>query len=96
MSDMKSSNFLLVTLLFWLCDDLQALLGFERNLTHLDGHVVTLKRSGVTQPGFVQTIKGEGMPVFKHNTFGDLFIEYTVVLPTELSTDMRKSNYLYL
>ena len=30
---------------------LQALLGFERNLTHLDGHVVELKRVGVTQPG---------------------------------------------
>lgn len=29
----------------------QALLGFERNLTHLDGHVVPLKRNGVTQPG---------------------------------------------
>lgn len=29
----------------------EALLGFERNLTHLDGHVVTLHREGVTQPG---------------------------------------------
>jgi len=31
----------------------QALLGFERNLTHLDGHVVQLKRTGVTQPGMI-------------------------------------------
>ena len=30
---------------------IQALLGFERNLTHLDGHVVSLKRESVTQPG---------------------------------------------
>jgi hypothetical protein len=30
---------------------LQALLGFEHKLEHLDGHVVTLKREGVTQPG---------------------------------------------
>jgi hypothetical protein len=29
----------------------QALLGFSRNLTHLDGHVVPLVREGVTQPG---------------------------------------------
>jgi DnaJ-related protein SCJ1 len=29
----------------------EALLGFERNLTHLDGHIVQLKRNGVTQPG---------------------------------------------
>jgi len=26
-------------------------LGFERNLTHLDGHAVPLVRKGVTQPG---------------------------------------------
>ena len=72
---------------------LQALLGFERNLTHLDGHVVTLKRQGVTQPGFVQVIKGEGMPVFRENRFGDLFVEYTVVLPTEISSELRSSEY---
>ncbi|KZV72642.1 DnaJ-domain-containing protein [Peniophora sp. CONT] len=68
----------------------EALLGFERNLTHLDGHVVPLKRTGVTQPGFVQTIKGQGMPVFeRHNEFGDLFIEYNVVMPLSLSTEMK-------
>lgn len=30
---------------------MKALLGFERNLTHLDGHIVPLVRKGVTQPG---------------------------------------------
>jgi hypothetical protein len=29
----------------------QALLGFERNITHLDGHEVHVLRKGVTQPG---------------------------------------------
>ena len=29
----------------------QALLGFERNITHLDGHEVHILRKGVTQPG---------------------------------------------
>lgn len=29
----------------------QALLGVDRNLTHLDGHIVRLLRKGVTQPG---------------------------------------------
>ncbi|KAH9972782.1 hypothetical protein BGW80DRAFT_1505223 [Lactifluus volemus] len=69
----------------------EALLGFTRNLTHLDGHDVPLVRKGVTQPGFVQTIKGEGMPHFERpSTFGDLFVEYNVVLPTELSTETRR------
>lgn len=87
---------------------IQALLGFERNLTHLDGHVVPLKRQSVTQPGkvfilrnhhhalicvktgFVQTIKGEGMPIFGESGHGDLYVEYNVVLPNKLSPQMRK------
>ncbi|KAI0250277.1 hypothetical protein BJV78DRAFT_1220987 [Lactifluus subvellereus] len=70
----------------------EALLGFTRNLTHLDGHVVPLVRKGVvTQPGFVQTIRGEGMPHFERpSSHGDLYVEYNVVLPTELSTETRR------
>ncbi|CAL1716723.1 unnamed protein product [Somion occarium] len=67
-----------------------ALLGFERNLTHLDGHTVQLKRTGVTQPGYIQVIKGEGMPKFEQTGFGDLYVEYNVVLPTSLSPEMEK------
>lgn len=67
----------------------EALLGFERNITHLDGHQVTLRRTGVTQPGHVMTVKGEGMPVFEGRGHGDLFVEFNVVLPSKLSDDMR-------
>ncbi|KAI0783681.1 DnaJ-domain-containing protein [Abortiporus biennis] len=68
----------------------EALLGFERNITHLDGHVLQIKRHGVTQPGFVQVIEGEGMPVFESTGYGDLYIEYNVVLPKSVSPSMRK------
>ncbi|KAF8505187.1 hypothetical protein JB92DRAFT_2833119 [Gautieria morchelliformis] len=68
----------------------EALLGFERNLTHLDGHVVQLKREAVTQPGYVQTVKGEGMPVYEGSGHGDLYVEYSVVLPSQLSPELRK------
>ncbi|KAJ3734291.1 hypothetical protein DFJ43DRAFT_1130897 [Lentinula guzmanii] len=69
----------------------EALLGFDRNLTHLDGHEVRLIRKGPTQPGFVQKIEGEGMPLFdNHNLHGDLFVEYNVVLPIELSQQQRR------
>ncbi|KAF6754486.1 hypothetical protein DFP72DRAFT_899219 [Ephemerocybe angulata] len=69
----------------------EALLGFERNLTHLDGRTVPLVRKGVTQPGYVQVIKGEGMPLFnRHEQHGDLFVEYNVVLPTEVTPLMRR------
>lgn len=70
----------------------EALLGFTRNFTHLDGHVVSLVRKGVTQPGFVQIIKGEGMPLYERPiSHGDLFVEYNVVLPTKLSQETRQS-----
>ena len=91
----------------------QALLGFDRNLTHLDGHIVRLVREGVTQPGmslyiysgslniensvglgFVQTIHGEGMPIFERSSRGDLFVEYNVVLPMEVGPELRRSKFL--
>ncbi|TFY82119.1 hypothetical protein EWM64_g1895 [Hericium alpestre] len=70
----------------------EALLGFERNLTHLDGHTVSIWRKGVTQPGFVQVLKGEGMPHYEQHTYGDLFVEFNVVLPTVLSADTRQKS----
>ena len=43
--------------------------------------------------GYVQTIESEGMPVYGTDSFGDLFIEYNVVLPVELNSDMRRSKF---
>lgn len=39
----------------------QALLGFERTMTHLDGRTITVKRDGTTQPGEVEVMEGEGV-----------------------------------
>lgn len=66
---------------------------WTRNLTHLDGHVVKLSRSkgDVVQPGMVQMVKNEGMPVHNHEEgpeFGDLYVEYTVVLPDQAEKGM--------
>ncbi|CAE6439386.1 unnamed protein product, partial [Rhizoctonia solani] len=72
---------------------LRALLGFERNVTHLDGHIVTLKRNGTTQPGHVQTVEGEGMPIFEGSGHGDLFVTYNVVLPTSLNDTLKQQLY---
>ncbi|KAH8671300.1 DnaJ domain-containing protein [Xylariales sp. PMI_506] len=73
---------------------------WTRNLTHLDGHVVHLnrKRGEVVQPGSVETVEGEGMPIWHedgdsvyHKTeFGKLYIEYVVVLPDQLESGMEK------
>jgi len=51
---------------------------------------VTLKRQGVTVPGHVQRIKGEGMPKYEDDSqYGDLLVTYKVVFPTELSQDQK-------
>lgn len=69
----------------------EALLGFEKNITHLDGRNIHLKRKAVTQPGFVQVLKDEGMPIFgRQDANGDLYVEYNVVLPVDISSDMRR------
>lgn len=68
---------------------------WTRNLTHLDGHVVQLsrKRGQVVQPGTVETVAGEGMPVWRHESgpeFGSLFVDYVVVLPDQMDKGMEK------
>lgn len=71
----------------------EALLGdWERTLTHLDGHEVKLgrKKGVVVQPGHVDVIKGEGMPLWEHEGFGNLIVEYTVVFPDQMQSGMRK------
>ena len=74
--------------------------GWTRNLTHLDGHVVQLKRDRghVVQPGMVETVKDEGMPIWHedgdsvyHQTqYGNLYVEYEVVLPDMMEKGMEK------
>ena len=69
----------------------QALLGFDLEITHLDGKPVKLTRGeSVTPFGFVQTLKGQGMPVMgSRGDFGDMFVEYKVEFPETLSKDQR-------
>ncbi|KAG7413920.1 hypothetical protein DER46DRAFT_351886 [Fusarium sp. MPI-SDFR-AT-0072] len=73
--------------------------GWTRNLTHLDNHVVRLSRprGKVIQPGHVETVAGEGMPIWHedgdsvyHKTeFGNLYVEYAVVLPDQMDSNME-------
>ncbi|GAA94207.1 uncharacterized protein L969DRAFT_16430 [Mixia osmundae IAM 14324] len=67
----------------------EALLGFRHKLMHLDGHTLPLSRNEVTQPGYVQVIKGEGLPHFQSGGHGDLFVQYNVVLPATISPSVR-------
>ena len=77
---------------------------WQRNLIHLDGHTVKLarKRGEVVQPGQVDVIRGEGMPLsgdeiedrrgteLEAERYGNLVVEYVVVLPDRMEQGMRK------
>jgi DnaJ-related protein SCJ1 len=72
---------------------------WTRNLTHLDGHIVQLsrKRGQVVQPGTVEVVQNEGMPIWHQHlpegsgdVFGNLHVEYVVVLPDQMDKGMEK------
>jgi DnaJ-related protein SCJ1 len=69
---------------------------WTRNVTHLDGRIVTLSRprGKTVQPGTVEVVKGEGMPVWYEDRatdeFGDLHVEYYVMLPDQMESGMEK------
>lgn len=73
---------------------------WSRNLTHLDAHIVRLGREAgkVVQPGQIDTIPGEGMPiwhedgesVYHKHEFGNLYVTYEVILPDQMDSEMAQ------
>lgn len=70
----------------------EALLGFSRTITHLDGHQVTIKNQGqeIIQPYSWKIIKGEGMPIRGTGDFGELHVKMQVVFPKQLSDKQKQ------
>lgn len=65
----------------------EALLGFEKKIIHLDGHIVEVNRkSQTTKPGLINRFKGEGMPIFEqYGDYGDLLVTFVVKFPESLT-----------
>ncbi|MBZ4034553.1 J domain-containing protein [Flavobacterium sp. 17A] len=62
-----------------------AILGGETYINTFDG-IVKIKVPAETQPGTKVKLKGKGFPIYKkENQFGDLYITYTIKIPTKLS-----------
>lgn len=74
---------------------IEALTGFEKKIEHLDHSFVYLKRSGVTQYGFVEKTIGAGMPlVDNHDEYGDLYVEYIVQFPETVDASFVKGKMI--
>lgn len=56
-------------------------MGFKETFKHLDGRVVTVEEEGITQPGSVKVLEGEGMPIVDSNERGNLYITFKVKIP---------------
>ena len=68
-----------------------ALIGFEMELTHLDGHKVQIKREKVTWPGAIIKKPNEGMPNYDNNNIiGTLYITVDVDFPRGSFSDEDK------
>jgi DnaJ-related protein SCJ1 len=70
-----------------------ALVGFNRSFTHLDGRVVHVAREDVTPPRFVAVLAGEGMPkLHAPSERGQLHVKFHVQFPDEL-TDVQQRGF---
>lgn len=68
----------------------EALLGADVHVRTPKGRVLLTIPAG-TQPGRTFRLTGQGMPRFKADGHGDLYVKAKVVLPTGLSADARKA-----
>lgn len=66
-------------------------MGGDLIISTVDGKKVKLKVKPETQNNTKVKLKGKGLPVYKNNgQFGDLFIKYTVKIPTNLSAKEKE------
>jgi curved DNA-binding protein len=73
----------------------EALLGADVHVRTPKGRVLLTIPAG-TQPGRTFRLTGQGMPRFKAEGYGDLYVKAKVVLPTGLSPDARAAGERFL
>ncbi|CBI36928.3 hypothetical protein VitviT2T_009583 [Vitis vinifera] len=67
----------------------QALVGFEKTIKHLDEHLVNIGSKGITKPKEVRKFKGEGMPLHFSTKKGDLYVTFEVLFPSSLTEEQK-------
>lgn len=56
-------------------------MGFRKVIKHLDGREVVIERDEITQPGYIEIIEGEGMPILGSDVKGKLYVTFKVNIP---------------
>ncbi|KAJ8283021.1 hypothetical protein COCON_G00055400 [Conger conger] len=71
----------------------EALVGFEMDIKHLDGHKVHIVRDRITKPGAKLWKKGEGLPNFDNNNIrGSLIVTFDVEFPKDQLDEKEKQD----
>jgi DnaJ-class molecular chaperone len=73
----------------------EALLGFKKDIKHLDDHIVIIKKDGVVQPGDIIKVRAEGMPHHQNSDKGDLFVKIKIVFPLELTEKQKEGKLIF-
>eukprot|EP00823_Brevimastigomonas_motovehiculus_P003716 TRINITY_DN2307_c0_g1_i1.p1 TRINITY_DN2307_c0_g1~~TRINITY_DN2307_c0_g1_i1.p1 ORF type:complete len:374 (+),score=54.03 TRINITY_DN2307_c0_g1_i1:57-1178(+) len=70
----------------------EALLGFKRQIAHLDGRTIDVESDEVTPPDTVRVIEGEGMPLHDiPSESGNLRVKFSVSFPSRLTNEQKKA-----
>ena len=70
----------------------EMLVGFSRQIKHLDGHIVTLEAEGPILVNSVLRVSEEGMPKPKDQTQrGELVVNLDLKIPTRLSDEQYQA-----
>lgn len=67
----------------------EALTGFRKELTTLDGKTITVEESSIIHSGQEKIMIGEGMPNYHTGEKGDLIITFRVEFPAFLNDNQR-------
>jgi len=68
----------------------EALTGWKRTVTTIDGKNLNIDKSGPTQPGSTESYPGLGMPISKKpGQRGNFIIKYNVKFPTTLTAQQK-------
>jgi len=69
----------------------EALTGWKRTVTTIDGKSINLERSGPTQPGSQDSYPNLGMPLSKKpDQRGNFIVQYAVKFPTSLTAEQKR------
>ena len=69
----------------------EALTGWKRTVTTIDGKNIVIEKSGPTQPGSSDTYPNLGMPISKKpGERGNFIVKYNVKFPTSLTPEQKR------